>query len=69
VANIVDNAPENAFSAAHVFVNSRMETLKKPTMCLLRIPNPYGEVKTLEEEWEEEGEEGTEEEEWEEEEW
>lgn len=46
-----------------------METLKKATMCSLRVLKGYGEVKNLEEEWEEEdvGEEG--EEEWEEEEW
>jgi len=47
-----------------------METLKKATMCSLRVLKGGVEVKNLEEEWEEEdvGEEG-EEEEWEEEEW
>jgi len=46
-----------------------METLKKATMCSLRVLKSVGEVENLEEEWEEEdvGEEG--EEEWEEEEW
>jgi len=46
-----------------------MEIFKKPVMSLLRMLKPNSEVKTLEEEWEEEGEEGTEDEEWEEEEW
>jgi len=46
-----------------------METLKKAVMCSLRCLKAKGEVKNLEEDWEEEdvGEEG--EEEWEEEEW
>lgn len=47
-----------------------METLKKATMCSLRVLKGWVEVKNMEEEWGEEedvGEEG--EEEWEEEEW
>ena len=47
-----------------------MKTFKKLTVGSLWVLKPKGEVKNLEEEWEEEdvGEEG-EEEEWEEEEW
>jgi len=52
------------------FVKCRIETLKKATICSLRVPKRVRGGENLEEEWGEEdiGEEG-EEEEWEEEEW
>jgi len=61
--------PEKSFISSVSFVSCRIETLKKAVMCSLRVLKGYGEVKNMEEEWEEEdvGEEG--EEEWEEEEW
>jgi len=51
------------------FVNCRMETLKKASICSVRMLKGWTEVKNLEEEWEEEEWEEEGEEEWEEEEW
>jgi len=46
-----------------------METLKKASICSVRMLKGWTEVKNLEEEWEEEEWEEEGEEEWEEEEW
>ncbi len=69
MANIVFEDALKLFLTAPHIVSCRMETLKKPTTCSLRVLRAGGEVKNLEEEEGEELEEDEGEEEWEEEEW